>query len=390
MEEEDWIPPSAQPCSTNLPKVNDENAAQKCLKRKATPAAPQPVIDPPLKRMKILDSTPQESAITQDEQCKYQARQTIRLECNGTALPSRKIFDPWNLNSAGHQKAENALGGTIAWRESRENKLYNQFRAGKSGGRRVADLVGAGATGSGKIGDWIKGLKQDSKQPTIRECLATGRQRRSQRISQRQVIPLTKPPSLGNPSQPLASSPPDQSPTSQPSATLNPTIFANVVIYINGSTLPLISDHAIRQLIVQHGGRTSIALLRKTVTHVILTPKAAAPATAPDAPPSTLAAEIRGLDRERALRQVTAGGGLAAGKVAREVVLGGSGRGERVLYVSPAWVLDSVKAGRRLSERNYMDWRFVAARQGSVMRYFGPAKANANEKMTDEIMRNED
>jgi hypothetical protein len=388
MEEEDWIPTSAQqPCKAAF--QDDENAAQKCLTRKtATPEAP-PIIERPLKRMKNVDSRSQKSMITQEQQSKPHVHQPIRLQRNGGALPSRTIFDPWNVNSAGHQRAENAISGTIAWRESRENKLYNQFQAGRSGGRRVADLVGAGATGRGKIGDWIKGLKQDPKQdpkqPTIKECLAVARQRRSQRILQRQALLCTKSSSPVKP--PPASSPENHGPNSQPSAPLKSTIFANTVIYINGSTAPLISEHALRQLIVQHGGRTSIALLRKSVTHVVLTPKASALATTPDAPPSTLAAEIRGLDRITALRQVSAGGGLAAVKMAREVSLSGTSRGEKVIYVSPAWVLDSVKAGRKLSERPYMDWRFVAARQGSVMKYFGPAKGRTNE--TNEGRTNE-
>jgi len=151
---------------------------------------------------------------------------------------------------------------------------------------------------------------------------------------------------------------------------LKSKILANTSIYINGSTMPYISDHAVRQLIAQHGGYMSTALLRKQVTHVILTAKVSAPSTDADAP-SSLGAYITNQDPEVAFRQVSAGGGLAAGKIKKEVEkVRGIGKG--VKYVNVKWVLDSVKAGKRLDERPYADWRFVSAHQGSMTKYFAP------------------
>jgi hypothetical protein len=104
-------------------------------------------------------------------------------------------------------------------------------------------------------------------------------------------------------------------------------IFANCAIYVSGSTAPHISDHTLRHLLVSHGA-TVHALLRKTsTTHVIL---------------GTAGKVGSG-----------AGGGLAAGKLQKEIDKkrpGGS-----LKYVSVHWVLDSIKERRRLPEGRYMD-----------------------------------
>ncbi|KAM3072400.1 hypothetical protein ACMFMG_009203 [Clarireedia jacksonii] len=52
-------------------------------------------------------------------------------------------FDAWNSSSSGHQRAENRLGGSTGWRESRAIKLGHQFSSGGTGGKRISDSVGA-------------------------------------------------------------------------------------------------------------------------------------------------------------------------------------------------------------------------------------------------------
>lgn len=55
-------------------------------------------------------------------------------------------FDSWNSSSTGHQRAENRLGGSTGWRQSRSMKLSHQFKSGGSGGEKhISDLVGAGS-----------------------------------------------------------------------------------------------------------------------------------------------------------------------------------------------------------------------------------------------------
>jgi hypothetical protein len=53
-------------------------------------------------------------------------------------------FDAWNSSSTGHQRAENRLGGSIGWRQSRSSKLSYQFKSGGNGGPRISDQVEAG------------------------------------------------------------------------------------------------------------------------------------------------------------------------------------------------------------------------------------------------------
>jgi hypothetical protein len=54
-------------------------------------------------------------------------------------------FDAWNSSSTGHQRAENRLGGSTGWRQSRSSKLSYQFKSGGTGGKRISDTVGAGS-----------------------------------------------------------------------------------------------------------------------------------------------------------------------------------------------------------------------------------------------------
>lgn len=88
-------------------------------------------------------------------------------------------------------------------------------------------------------------------------------------------------------------------------------IFQDLRIYINGTTAPLVSDHRLKQLVAEHGGSVRIALGRRSVTHVIL------------GTPNNAAGGGQG-----------AGGGLAAGKIQKEIKrVGGCG----VKYVGVEW-----------------------------------------------------
>lgn len=85
-------------------------------------------------------------------------------------------------------------------------------------------------------------------------------------------------------------------------------IFDGLVVYVNGSMHPLISDHRLKQVLSENGARMSLHLGRRRVTHVIL------------GRPGTVG--------------TGAGGGLAGGKLEREVKrVGGCG----VKYVGVEW-----------------------------------------------------
>ena len=80
------------------------------------------------------------------------------------AKSTRATFDPFNSSATGHQRAENRLGGSTSWRDSRSLKLREQFVSGVGGGKRVSDTVGAGSLEFGRdgrteSGGWVEGAK---------------------------------------------------------------------------------------------------------------------------------------------------------------------------------------------------------------------------------------
>ena len=84
-------------------------------------------------------------------------------------------------------------------------------------------------------------------------------------------------------------------------------LFAGTTIFVNGSPMPLISDHKLKHLLVSHGANLSLSLSRKSVTHVIV------------GRPSSSTVAGKG-----------AGGGLAAGKLHKEIER--YGRQVKVVY----------------------------------------------------------
>lgn len=85
-------------------------------------------------------------------------------------------------------------------------------------------------------------------------------------------------------------------------------IFSGCVAYVNGSTYPVVSDHKLKQILSENGARMSLHLGRRQVTHVILGRPAGG--------------------------GMGAGGGLAGGKMEREIRrLGGCS----VVFVGVEW-----------------------------------------------------
>lgn len=107
-------------------------------------------------------------------------------------------------------------------------------------------------------------------------------------------------------------------------------ILTGTTIYINGSTMPLISDHKLRRLLVEHGARLAVGLARG-VSHVII------------GRPNSPAAGSRtgsgsGSGGEAETRARGAGGGLAATKLQRQIDRCGSGSGRGVKVVGVEWL----------------------------------------------------
>jgi hypothetical protein len=95
-------------------------------------------------------------------------------------------------------------------------------------------------------------------------------------------------------------------------------IFDGLVIYVNGSTYPLVSDHKLKHMLAENGAKVSIHLGRKQVTHVIL-----------GKPCGT-----EGSAGTRSQSGPGVGGGLAGGKIQKEIRrVGGCG----IKYVNVEW-----------------------------------------------------
>ncbi|KAF2772472.1 hypothetical protein EJ03DRAFT_266598 [Teratosphaeria nubilosa] len=270
------------------------------------------------------------------------------------AKPSKSIFDPFNSSATGHQRADNRLSGSISWRDSRSLKLREQFNAGAGGGKRVSDTVGAGSLDFGQDGrtgngGWVKGASglRTGGQKSIRESLggSSGSSHGSSpsRLLLSPIAPFDTtpeaPPSI-NPEQSLDNPTPPPPPSQ---------IFKNLTLYINGSTAPTMSDHKLKHLISTHGGNLSIALGRRTVTHVIL------------GKPNSAGGGC--------------GGGLAGSKIQKEVARRG---GCAVKFVTVEWVVESVKAGKRLSEARFEGVRIAPRGVRSLLEVFG-AKGDGGE-----------
>ena len=164
-------------------------------------------------------------------------------------------------------------------------------------------------------------------------------------------------PPLSSSTSPSPSPELDNVPTSSPSKNIPPPqeetplpqIFQGLTIFISGSTYRLISDHELKYELTSHGAKISLGLARKLVTHVII----------------GRANDITSGGKEGA------GGGLAAGKIQKEVKLIG---GKGIKYVGVEWVLESIKVGQRLPEGKFAEVSTAPAGVRSVMGMFEKAR----------------
>ncbi|GIC84964.1 uncharacterized protein Aud_000791 [Aspergillus udagawae] len=266
------------------------------------------------------------------------------------------IFDPWNSSATGHQRAENPYSNTTSWRETRRAKLAIQFA-----GDTTKTNGGSGNGGEGR-GDWkwLSAAEASRNQlgcRDIRTMMGTTRKRASASASAadehvtggkcKKGKTETETDILDTQTEPepeteaeAESKPQDDE---DESGEKKRKILTGTTIYINGSTMPHISDHRLKSLLVSHGAQVAISLARRSVTHVIVGKPNAGPAG-----------------------RAGAGGGLAAGKLQREISRGGW-RGVKVVGVE--WALESIKAGKRLSEGRFA-MVLAPGGQRSVMEMF--------------------
>ena len=240
------------------------------------------------------------------------------------------------------------MSRTIAWRDNRNFKLGKQFRSGLDGGERLYDTVGPGSKNYHE-----DGRKRNGGSERCASGLRTD--------GQKSILESLRP-KVGSSDTPVAEEDEETLRDGLRDAVEDQTvnlddeqelqtenskkqIFRGLCIYVNGSTAPLISDHKLKHLLAEHGARMSVALGRRTATHVIV---------------------------GNTSDSGGAGGGLAAGKIQKEIT---TIRGKGIKYVSAEWVVESVKAGKRLPEAQYSNTRLVASsRQKSVLSMFAASK----------------
>ncbi|CAN8106376.1 unnamed protein product [Discula destructiva] len=261
-------------------------------------------------------------------------------------------FDPWNSAALGHQRAETK--GPQGWRENRTWKLQNQLAAGNTGGARLSDAVGAGsedydekhqvlvpkevrARAANSVMDMLRkpgtmsriGSRSASPEKTTDEN-GTYRTAEESSVASRKEGDHHLEEAAKTEAQIRASK-----------------IFDGLVVYVNGSTHPIISDHKLKHILVENGASMSIHLGRRKVTHVIL--------GNPTGPSGG------------------AGGGLAGGKLEKEIRrVGGCG----IKYVGVEWVLESLKAGCRLPEARFGNLKVASKGQPSVYGAFSKKAAS--------------
>lgn len=306
------------------------------------------------------------------------------------ANPSKAIFDPFNSSATGHQRAENRLSGSTSWRDSRNLKLHEQFSSGVGGGKRVSDTVGAGSLDFGKdgrteTGGWKPGAKglRTGGQRSIWESMDVEKddEKPSKRIKvegeeekpTKVVNPFTpfkredgkvretswtshesSPSHLLEPIDPSTITSTTHSSTAEDKPAEPrpppPQIFANLRIYINGTTTPYIGDHKLKHLLSAHGANLTIALGRRTVTHVIV---------------------------GKTVANGGCSGGLSGSKIQKEVQrIGGKG----LKFVTAEWAVESVKAGKRLPESRFQAVEVGGKGQASVAGMWRQQKGGAQAK----------
>lgn len=232
------------------------------------------------------------------------------------AEPLFRKFDPWNSVSTGHQRAESR--GPQGWRESRNMKMNSQFRAGNSGGPVISDTVGAGSDDfDERLGMLMPKHVRARARSSVADMLRKPGTMRA--LSSSTSLPrpakgscdgsmggttLTAEERLN-----LARKAEDEAREEERARRAQERkIFDGLVVYINGSTYPLVSDHKLKHLLCEHGARMSLHLARRQVTHVIL--------GRPSGPAGG------------------AGGGLAGGKLEKEIRrVGGCG----IKFVGVEW-----------------------------------------------------
>ncbi|KAM3524585.1 hypothetical protein NHJ13051_004454 [Beauveria bassiana] len=231
-------------------------------------------------------------------------------------------FDPWNSSSTGHQRREASRHETdgvseTSWRASRALKINQQLKTQSHVPPPPASHDGKPTQRQTKsVMEML--VRPGSMKETMSTAAAVVAEASSEKDKETEVARRNG----GSAGQSL--------------------IFAGLVVHVNGSTAPLVSDYKLKTLLAAHGARVALHLARRHVTHVVL---------------GRPAGSISGSG------SAGCGGGLAGTKMDREIRRRG---GNGIKYVGVEWVLESIRVGRRLPEARFANLDIAPHRQSSV------------------------
>ncbi|RJE19270.1 hypothetical protein PHISCL_08389 [Aspergillus sclerotialis] len=251
-----------------------------------------------------------------------------------TTPSNRLVYDPWNSASTGHQRAQNPYSSSSSWRQVRTDKLSRQFQRGESSASNTGvnteqsanNIHGAQPLPAGEW-EWTSASEANRNELGCRDIRSyMNVRKRRQESPEVDKDGGAKRVRVGPRVEESPCAKGDGADNDKPSSDTKQRLFAGTTVYVNGSPMPLISDHKLKHLLVSHGANLSLSLARNSVTHVIV------------GRTSSSTAAGKG-----------AGGGLAAEKLHKEI----ERRGRQVKVVYAEWVLESIKASKRLSEANF-------------------------------------
>ncbi|KAM3509804.1 hypothetical protein MY11210_006171 [Beauveria gryllotalpidicola] len=232
-------------------------------------------------------------------------------------------FDPWNSSSTGHQRREASRRETdgvseTSWRASRALKINQQL---KTQSHHVPP-------------------PPPPQPPASHDRKPTPPQRQPKSVMEMLVRPGSMKETISAAA--AVEKEPEVLAGERGESAGQSLLFAGLVVHVNGSTAPLVSDHKLKTLLAAHGARVALHLARRHVTHVVL---------------GRPAGSIGGGS------SAGCGGGLAGTKMDREIRRRG---GNGIKYVGVEWVLESIRVGRRLPEARFANLDIAPHRQSSV------------------------
>ncbi|KAG0651897.1 hypothetical protein D0Z07_1112 [Hyphodiscus hymeniophilus] len=226
-----------------------------------------------------------------------------------------------------------------------KHEVISSIQGGNTGGRRISDQVGAGSE------DWDEKAKAlIPKSVRERAKVSVG----DMLVGRAPMLNMTAEEDL------MAERSREDELKEEEKRDRQKKVFDGLVIYINGSTYPLIGDHKLKHLLAENGARMSLHLGRRQVTHVILG---------------------RPSGGQSAGAGAGAGGGLSGTKIEKEIRrVGGCG----VKYVGVEWVLESMKAGKRLPETPFTNLKVASKGQQSVYDMLQKSNSRSSDFLDDD------